>query len=114
MIHTSFIIPVLVLLLGFWMYKYPPNKINLFVGYRTNKSMKNKEMWDFAQKYCGKLWVILGLIMIVLTSLLYLLVWLKVIIFTENILLIVELVEVSVLLISIPLVENRLKKYNGE
>lgn len=114
MIHTSFIIPVLILLLGFWMYKYPPKKINLFVGYRTNKSMKNKEMWDFAHKYCGKLWVILGLIMIVLTSILYFLVWLKVIIFTENILLIVELVEVSVLFISIPLVENRLKKYNGE
>ena len=114
MISSSFIIPVLVLLLGFWMYKYPPKKINLFVGYRTNKSMKNKEMWDFANKYCGKLWVILGLIMIFLTFVLLILVLLEVIIFTENVLVTVIVIQVVMLLLTIFIVENRLKRYLGD
>lgn len=30
-------------------------------------SMKNKDTWNFAHKYCGKLWLILGLILLPLT-----------------------------------------------
>lgn len=29
--------------------RYPPKKINDFYGYRTNRSKKSQEHWDFAQ-----------------------------------------------------------------
>lgn len=109
MIYTIFLVPILIVVVGIWMYKYPPKKINFFVGYRTFSSMKNKEMWDFAHKYCGKIWMILGLMMVILSSILYLLVWLKIISFTENILLIIISGEVVILLLSIFIVENKLK-----
>ena len=46
--YTIFLIPVLMILVGIIMFKYPPKKINFFVGYRTVNSMKNKERWDFS------------------------------------------------------------------
>lgn len=109
MIYVIFIIPFMILLIGYLMYKYPPKKINFFVGYRTFSSMKNKEMWDFAHKYCGKVWMLLGLMMVILSSILYLLVWLKIISFTENILLVVVFAQIGMLLLSIFIVENKLK-----
>ncbi|MDG1040344.1 MAG: SdpI family protein [Polaribacter sp.] len=32
-------------------YFFPPKKINSFYGYRTNKSMKNEEIWHFANSF---------------------------------------------------------------
>ena len=32
---------------------FPPKKINLLYGYRTRASMKNQQVWDFAQRYSG-------------------------------------------------------------
>lgn len=110
MIYVIFIIPFMILLIGYLMYKYPHKKINFLVGYRTFSSMKNKEMWDFAHEYCGKVWMILGLMMIIFSSILYFLVWLKVIAFTENIVSGIVLGEVGMLLLSIFIVENKLRK----
>ena len=31
--------------------RFPPKKINNLYGYRTGKSMKNQQIWDFSQKY---------------------------------------------------------------
>ena len=45
MVHTIFIIPLLITFVGFLMYKNPPKKINWFLGYRTIKSMKNEKIW---------------------------------------------------------------------
>ncbi len=47
LVGLSFIIP------GLWMYYKPPQKINQMAGYRTNRSMKSQEAWDFANKYSG-------------------------------------------------------------
>ena len=40
-----------------------------FFGYRTKMSMKNKDTWEFAHKYCGKLWYVWGIILLLLTIL---------------------------------------------
>lgn len=37
--------------IGYFMYSYPPAEINGLMGYRTKRSMKSQERWDFAQKY---------------------------------------------------------------
>lgn len=52
----NLLIPVLMILLGQWMRKYPPKKINGVCGYRTSLSMKNMDTWNFAHELCGKLW----------------------------------------------------------
>jgi len=44
--------------------KRPPEKINMAYGYRTKRSMKNQETWDFAHKYCGKIWKNAGIVML--------------------------------------------------
>jgi uncharacterized membrane protein len=37
-------------LIGYIFYKFPPKEINMMYGYRTNRSMKNKDVWEFANK----------------------------------------------------------------
>jgi len=50
--------------MGRYFMKTAPKEINYIFGYRTNMSMKNKDTWEFAHKYIGKLWFYLGLILI--------------------------------------------------
>jgi len=40
--------------LGIFFAKFPPKKINHYYGYRTTRSMKSQEAWDFAQVYGAK------------------------------------------------------------
>lgn len=40
---------IIYLITGKLMQLYPPKKINDFYGYRTSKSKKSQEHWDFAQ-----------------------------------------------------------------
>ncbi|KAA3642432.1 MAG: hypothetical protein DWP98_14195 [Bacteroidetes bacterium] len=42
---------IIFLILFFIVYRFPPKKINSFYGYRTARSMKNQELWDFAQTF---------------------------------------------------------------
>lgn len=41
--------------------------INYIVGYRTRRSMKNQQTWDYAHRECGLLWRRWGSTMLVLT-----------------------------------------------
>lgn len=65
----NLIIPVVMTGFGWYFLKGKPEKINHIVGYRTKLSMKNQDTWRFAHQYCGKLWFILGLILLILTPL---------------------------------------------
>ena len=47
--------------------KAAPKRINYIFGYRTELSMKNRDTWEFAHKYFGKLWFRLGLLLIPIT-----------------------------------------------
>ena len=44
------LIPGSMLLLGRSFAKNPPGEINGGYGYRTTRSMRNRETWDFAQR----------------------------------------------------------------
>lgn len=67
MLIMDLIIPVTMIFLGsYFMYRAPKN-INHYFGYRTFMSMKNKDTWDFAHHYCGKIWLICGLILLPIT-----------------------------------------------
>ena len=57
-------IPVLMIVIGKVFLKNPPKKINGIYGYRTPRSKKNQDTWNFAHLYCGKLWWKIGWVML--------------------------------------------------
>lgn len=61
------IIPVFMIGLGILFVKRPPVKVNHWYGYRTRMSMKNRDTWDFAHRYAGKIWLITGWIILLVT-----------------------------------------------
>ena len=70
---TVIIIPALMIIFGKYYIKKAPKNINHFVGYRTTRSMKNKETWNFAHNYMGKLWYKYGIVLFVISAALMLL-----------------------------------------
>jgi uncharacterized membrane protein len=52
-LFISFLVGFIFLITAVITLKFPPKKINDFYGYRTPASMKNQEVWDFAQHYSG-------------------------------------------------------------
>lgn len=62
--NSLFLIPfssgIIFVLAGFVMLKFPPKKINMLYGYRTNRSMKSQERWNFAQKIAAIMLMKLG------------------------------------------------------
>lgn len=53
----ALLIPGCMIVLGRRFAKNPPGEINGGYGYRTARSMRNRETWDFAQRYSGRFWL---------------------------------------------------------
>ena len=64
---TLLLIPAVMILFGCRFKDGGPKKINRFYGYRSVMSMKNRDTWDYAHRYIGKVWVRNGLIALFLT-----------------------------------------------
>ena len=110
MIYSIFIVPLTMILAGFFMYKYTPKKINKIVGYRTSNSMKNQENWNLSNQFCGKLWIKIGVLILIVDILVLFLAIFNILKFTEDIIGVIVLVETIPMIISIFIVENRIKK----
>ncbi len=67
MMIMDLLLPVTMIGFGRYFMKKAPNEINAVFGYRTSMSMKNKDTWEFAHKYCGKIWYVCGLAMLPIT-----------------------------------------------
>ena len=67
MLAMNLIIPLSMIFLGKYFSKHAPGQINMLFGYRTARSMKNQDTWQFAHHYFGKLWFKMGLWLLVLT-----------------------------------------------
>ncbi len=63
MLIMDLLIPIVMIGFGSYFTKRAPREINHTFGYRTTMSMKNRDTWEFAHHYCGKLWFILGWVM---------------------------------------------------
>jgi len=59
------LVPAIMLIAGYFMHKHPPKNINYIVGYRTARSMRNMDAWQFAQKKVGMLWQKAGCIALI-------------------------------------------------
>ena len=64
MLMMDLLIPVTMIIFGKQFMKKSPKEINGIFGYRTTMSMKNRDTWEFAHKYCGKTWYLCGLILL--------------------------------------------------
>lgn len=65
MLISNLLTPIIMIVGGRIMWKHTPKQINGLIGYRTVRSMKNMDTWNFAHIYCGKLWWKIGWIMLV-------------------------------------------------
>ena len=99
MVCSLFVIPVLLLLIGSFLYNNPPSEPNIFVGYRTKKSMRNKKTWIRANKYCGKLFLKASLFMILFSCLNIVLELFNLIVISENFVTMILLFEVCIIVI---------------
>ncbi len=66
-VFCNCIIPLCMLIGGFIMKYHPPKSINYVFGYRTRRSTLSQETWDFAHTCCGKLWIKIGIISLILS-----------------------------------------------
>ena len=58
------LIPFTMIGIGRSYMKKPPEKINSVTGYRTSMSMKNRTTWEFAHRYCGRIWYLCGILLL--------------------------------------------------
>lgn len=72
---TDLLIPVIMIVFGRVFLHAAPKEINFLYGYRTARSMKNRETWAFAHRHIGRIWGILGWILLLLTALGMTLLW---------------------------------------
>lgn len=64
MLIMNLLIPAMMIFLGHRFIRRPPREINSTYGYRTGRSMKNHDTWEFAHHYFGRLWYVWGLVML--------------------------------------------------
>lgn len=64
MLLMDLLIPLTMIGLGRLFLTKAPKNINATFGYRTAMSMKNKDTWEFAHKFCGKLWFRWGVVLL--------------------------------------------------
>lgn len=67
MMVIDLLIPITMVGFGKYFSKNAPKEINEVFGYRTSMSMKTKDTWEFAHHYCGRLWLKIGCIILVLS-----------------------------------------------
>ena len=57
MLFIAIVLPLIMFMSSFYFIAGGPKNINNIFGYRTGRSMINKDTWIFAHEYCGKLWL---------------------------------------------------------
>ncbi len=60
------------IIIGFFLWKYPPKKVNHLYGYRTRSSMKSQESWDHAQAFSAREMIKQGVLLVFLGGVLML------------------------------------------
>ncbi|RKI22022.1 SdpI family protein [Bacillus thuringiensis] len=67
-IGISILIGIIFVLAAITLQKNPPTDINGAYGYRTKRSMKNKELWDAGNRYSAEVMKQNGFIMMLIGS----------------------------------------------
>ena len=110
MFCCDLLIPLVMLFAGRMMQYHPPREINYILGYRTARSMKNRETWVFAHRECGRLWVRWGVLMLVPAAVIMLLLLGKEVPTVGTVGGIVTVLQMFPLLLSIAVIEKKLRR----
>lgn len=97
------LIPVIILLCGLYLKYKTPNRINGFIGYRTKRSMESENNWLFANKECGRYYIIISIILIIFTAIAYY-------IFRIDGYVAIVVIQLIGIMTPIPIIEIKLKK----
>jgi uncharacterized membrane protein len=57
---VDLLIPIGMVAFGLLFKFKPPKKINILYGYRTARSMKSQEAWDYAHSRIATIWINIG------------------------------------------------------
>lgn len=68
LLGLPFTVGFVFILAGLIQSAFPPKKINSLYGYRTNSSMQSEERWDFAQGYSAKKTMIIGVFLMLAST----------------------------------------------
>ena len=76
MLIMDLLLPFTMIGFGRYFMKKAPKEINsvFWISMWTSMFMKNKDTWEFAHKYCGKVWYVCGMVMLPITVIFMLLV----------------------------------------
>lgn len=69
MLLVNTLTPFTMIGFGKLFLNHASGEINTAFGYCTRMSMKNRDTWEFAHQYCGRLWFFCGLILLPLSIL---------------------------------------------
>ena len=75
MLVSCLMLPAVMLIAGCMMYKHTPHRGSVPFGYRSKASMRSPETGKFANEYCGKLWLRLGLALLLAVIAAFILMW---------------------------------------
>lgn len=103
-----FLYPVTLIIVGKLFLAKAPKDINDLFGYRTKRSSKNQETWDFAHKYFGEIAFKLGIFLFIAT--IPLLIFFKSEENFNNILMVISHTQLVIFLSPIFFTERALKK----
>ena len=109
------LLPILLIVFGWWLkYTTPKNRLGAF-GYRTERSRRTQQAWNFSNKMAGKYWLLEGIIMLPVSVLAL---WLLHTRFQGEgytiVCCVLLLVQILCMMIPMPFVERSLKNKFGE
>ena len=110
MLIMCLLTPAMMIGFGKYFMKGGPKQINGVFGYRTTRSMKNKETWRFAHQYSGKIWHRSGLALLPVSIVVMLFVYGKSVDMTGIAGLIIVIIQMVVMICAIPFTEEALKR----
>lgn len=64
MLLMALLQPGLMIFFGHRFIHHPPEDIGFLYGYRTYRSMRNPDTWQFAHRHFGRIWYRLGMILL--------------------------------------------------
>jgi len=110
MLIMCLLTPTLMIGFGKFFINGGPKQMNGAFGYRTTRSMKNQETWEFAHQYSGKIWLHSGLALLPISIVTMLFVYGKSSGTIGTAGLILVMAQIIVMICAVPLTEAALKQ----
>ncbi len=110
MLVCLLLIPAIMIFFGAKFQKAAPKNINWAFGYRSERSMKNRDTWVFAHKQIGSVWKSWGIALTPVSIIPLLFVLGKEVETVGNLCIVLMAVQLVALIVPIFIVESRLKK----